>query len=180
MAKAFQLEFATKPGGVQLSRIFAGLEEFPKDLTEPLEKVSDDYYETQKKTFASGGSFEGKPAWKALSQRYAVDKANEAPGQGILVRTGILRDAATDKEARGAIHNLTKKTLEVGIDIKVEGGWNLAALHTVGTETMPKRPPILFSKPERNRWVRFFRDFFGEGLKDAVGAQPRKFQRVKV
>ena len=174
LAKGFQLRFETSPGGVQLSRIFAGLDKIPRDMKVPLQEVSDEFYESQKKTFDVQGGFEGKPRWKALQREYAARKAREFPGKPILVRLGSFRDSLTSPTGTRAIHKLGKKELIVGTDLPVEGGFNLGVLHQEGTETMQARKVILFSKNQRERWVRIFRDWLGDRI-DASVSQQRQF-----
>lgn len=178
-SKAIQVKFQVEPDDVQLSRVFTGLRRIPENLDEPLKLIEKDFYTGQKKTFLTQGAFEGKERWAALSPRYESRKAREFPGKPILVRTGALRRAATNPGDPNAIVNREGAGLEVGIGLRVPGGWNLGLLHQLGTRaphSMPIRKVIDLTKKQRARWVRIYRDFLVEEIDESV-SQTRKFVR---
>lgn len=125
---------------------------------ESLEQIAKDYYVGEKSTFSAEGAFEGKPSWAQLSPEYERRKKEKYGNQPILVRTGSLRKAVTNRNARGSIFRLTKLSLVVGANIPV-GGWNLAMLHQLGTSKMPAREVVRITPTQEKRWIRIFRDF---------------------
>lgn len=87
-------------------------------------------------------SSEGEGSWAPLSSSYAGQKAEEFPGQPILVREGDLLEWMS---------NPTMAAKLVGPDVlqwvngrsTPDGRWNVAELHREGTGTMPARSPVL-------------------------------------
>lgn len=84
--------------------------------------------------FETQGAFAGRP-WVPLQPKYAIFKAQHAPGRRILNFTGEMRRAVTSPK-----RSVTARTLTLEIDDpKLE-------YHQEGTSRMPARP-VLFGTP---------------------------------
>lgn len=85
---------------------------------------------------------EGEGSWAPLSLEYAARKAEQFPGQPILVREGELRDWLTNPVK--AMRITSPETMQWINDRNTpDGRWNLAELHQEGTDTMPARDPVI-------------------------------------
>lgn len=80
-------------GEVQISRKLLGLASTIQDFTPALEKSSEDLLEIiSYDVFESEGAAIDEP-WAQLSPGYAKWKERKYPGNGILVRTGLMQDS---------------------------------------------------------------------------------------
>lgn len=123
------------------------------DLTTLWPKIEADFYETEKRLFASRGSTGATGAWAPLSPAYAARKARTHPGRGILVREGDLRASLTGPSARGSFRRATSTSLTIGTsDPK-------AVYHKHGTSRMPARPPISVTPDDAKRWAEMAREW---------------------
>lgn len=85
---------------------------------------------------------EGEGSWAPLSLEYATWKAQNFPGQPILVREGELRDWLTNPAK--AMRITSPETMQWVNDRNTpDGRWNLAELHQQGMDTMPARDPVI-------------------------------------
>jgi hypothetical protein len=87
-----------------------------------------------KRQFDTQGAFAGRP-WTPLTAQYSLIKQRLAPGRGLLVFTGAMRQAASRPQ-----RTATARTLTLTIDDpKIE-------YHQEGTSKMPARP-VVFGSP---------------------------------
>jgi len=125
-----------------------------ENLRSWFEQLATDFYAFETAVFAAEGAHEGLPGWKSLTEKYARWKNRRHAGARILVQTGALRDALTDRGAPGAIYELTDDYLRMGADRRTaDGRWNIGWLHQRGTANMPARPPLRLSNLRIKRWI---------------------------
>lgn len=124
----------------------------------PFGDIANDYYAGEHATFVSEGAFEGKPSWAPLSAMYEKWKRSRWGIQPLLVASGALRMAATERSAAGSVFRMDDTSLAMGADVPV-GGWNLANLHQQGTGKMPAREIIRITPAQEKRWVKVIHDF---------------------
>lgn len=117
------------------------LEAFAAKLEAPVpmfEEISRELAAAEQQWFSS----EGAGSWEPLSLEYAERKAQEFPGQPILVASGELRDWLTNPAK--AMHLETPNVMQWVNDRSTpDGRWNLAELHRDGTDKMPARDPVV-------------------------------------
>lgn len=120
-----------------------------KDLRVPLEDIATDFYQTEKKIFASGGKPE---KFEALSPRYEKWKSINFPGRGIMVLHGNLRGALIghpkDLSKAQPIRNIKKQSGELG----ASGPY--VNRHQEGTHGMPQRKIVQLTETTKRRWGR--------------------------
>ena len=111
------------------------------DMSDVWPEVGDLFSSRQKSLFDKGG----RPKWKPLSPRYIMKRRNEGLSGRILVRTGLLRDAATSATPA----KTSPKFAVFGPAGRTAPHW---VLHKHGTKRMPKRDPLpTFTKKERGQ-----------------------------
>lgn len=116
-----------------------------KDFRPIWPDIAREFWAIQKEQFDS----HGHGNWAPLSPRYAAWKAQHYPGQGLLVREGTLRNAATG----GTGHTMQEapNTLELGW--KVAPYW---IFHQRGTGRMPRRKVIDLREEDKIRIMKTF------------------------
>lgn len=161
-------------GKVELNRVLTGIADDLQDWRPALNEMADDWYRNQGAIFYAAGAHEGLPGWEALSPRYALWKGINYPGRPMLVLSGRLRAAITQRGGRGAIERIKERELILGANVPV-GSFNLALLHQRGTRTMPARPVMRISQPQRNRFVSILHTYlFGQQMHDRVSRELRQ------
>lgn len=151
-------------GEMQLHRALLGRVRLTSDFTPVFRQIRDDYHDMEEAAFAKEGGYEGNPAWKPLSAKYAAWKAKHFPGAKILYRTGALFQALTG--GSGSVEEIKPFFLRLGGSVRV-GSYDLGGLHYTGTTRgMPARKPLLLSKTRKRRWLRFLTDHLRQEGKD--------------
>ena len=114
-----------------------------------LNKVADDFYETEKHVFETEGSYEGKPGWKKLKSQYEEAKQVEYPGTKILHRSGAMERSLTKRSDTNAVCRVTNNTLEIDSNVKTpDKKYKLYKLHQEGW----KKPEIVPREKSVLRW----------------------------
>lgn len=85
-------------GETQVARQFTLLDEFSRDLSEPLGQLMDQLLESVDAQFETEGAAAGSP-WEPLSDEYGQWKSEHYPGRPILVAEGDMKAAMLDKLA---------------------------------------------------------------------------------
>lgn len=93
------------------------------------EKFGDEFYEAEKRTFASA-------PWVPLSAKYAAQKRKKYGGKPILRATDKLYSSFTRKGAEGNVNRIRINEAEFGSSV------SYARFHQFGTGKMPARPPL--------------------------------------
>jgi hypothetical protein len=117
------------------------LESYAAKLAAPtamFEEIAQELSAAEQDWFSS----EGNGTWEPLSLEYAERKAQEWPGQPILVASGELRDWLVNPAK--AMRMTSPDSMQWVNDRSTpDGRWNLAELHRDGTDKMPKRDPVV-------------------------------------
>lgn len=147
-------------GEKQVSQRFLDLIADVSDMREPFEDVADEFLESEDATFQAEGAFEGKQKWQALDEKYSARKRSKFGSMSLLVASGALRSALTEKGADGNIRRVNKQTLEMGVNLPVNG-WNLGIIHQLGRKdgTLPPREVLRITEDQKKRWVNIFRTY---------------------
>lgn len=107
------------------------------------------YAAREKKLFAGGG----RPKWKPLAPDYIMNRRRDGLGGKILIRTGRLRDAATDPDPAKS----NTRMAVFGPAGRTAPHW---VLHKHGTSRMPKRDPLpALTKGERKQVREILADY---------------------
>jgi hypothetical protein len=161
-------------GRVELNRVLTGIADDLEDWRPALGEMADDWYRSQGAVFTAAGAHEGLPGWEPLSDRYAVWKRINYPGRPMLVLSGRLRAAVTQRGGRGAIERIRERELIIGANVPV-GSFNLALIHHRGTRRgLPARPLMRISQPQRRRFVGILHGYlFGQQMHDRVSRELR-------
>ncbi len=78
--------------------------------------------------------------WKPLDPQYASWKTENYGANGILVRTGDLKNSLTMNSSRGAVRDMGARTAYFGTNI------GYAKFHQAGTSNMAQREPLFLPK----------------------------------
>jgi hypothetical protein len=98
--------------------------------------------------------FEQSP-WRPLSKRYAAEKEKEAPGQGILRRSGAMYEALLEPR----VAELHPEFAEIGVRTGIGRSDLFYALFHQRGRGVPKRTIVKrFSADEREQWSDVIRD----------------------
>lgn len=160
MAEGLRFRFEIEPNDVLLSRAISRLGEYATDLRPLWDRIQEDLRDSERKQFDSEGKQSGRP-WAPLSPRYAAWKAKHYPGNGILVRTGRLRIAATGTGGELEVRKSQREFL-----------WRLlvpyAKYHQGGTSRMPQRRPVDLSDTRRRSWTKLLQRHLVEARNKAL------------
>jgi len=137
----FQLDFEPSPQSMQLA--FEGWAQLIDDWRPVWTDVLTLFLKHEKRSFDTQGESTGKK-WAALSPAYLAWKKRHFPGRPILVLTGALRLALTER-GPGWFQKSEKKDLEAGLDPNTPVG-KIGEWHAFGTDTMPARPPVRYDE----------------------------------
>lgn len=133
------------------------------DLRVPLILILDDWYDSEKDTFALAS----KGPYRDLNDLYKRTKARDAGFvYPILKRSGALERSVTQKGAPGSSFKVTKKNLAIGT--KVPYG----KFHQEGTASLPARPFLFVEGPfavgsqrgRVDRWIKILEEYLDEEL----------------
>ena len=120
------------------------------------DEASDVVYREIEQAFDS----EGYGTWQPLSPGYAARKRRERPGKGILRYDDNYFRAATSRAAQGSVHQVTGRSLRIGVrsDAFTE---QYPARHEEGGGRLPARPVFGLVRPRlRGPIRRAFRAYF--------------------
>jgi phage gpG-like protein len=126
-----------------------GLATRVEDLTPAWQEIHERFVEYEESWFQS----EGNGSWPQLSHDYAEWKHRHFPGEPILVRTGRLRDTATEPDIFIAEAN----RLILGTSDPV------AAAHQEGRGHLPVRKVIDVDDTEIDEWTEIIKQHILEG-----------------
>lgn len=84
-------------GEAQIARSFLLAEELSHDMSEPLGALMDQILDSVRAQFESEGTAAHGAHWAALSDEYAIWKAEHFPGRQLLVREGGMKGAMLNK-----------------------------------------------------------------------------------
>ena len=123
-------------GHKQYMRTLKKLEKSFSDYRRPLRAIAEDVRDFESERFK-------KQNWTSLSDltirmrtlRVGYYKKSPTGNPGILIWTGRLRDSLSVRDAPGNIEKVTKDSLLIGSNLKVEQ----PAIHNVGMGHIPKR-----------------------------------------
>lgn len=157
MVKDLRIHFEL-PGEQRFKRLFQHLEHVPDDFREPFEKMAEDFWHEEEKTFAEEG-----PGWAPLATSTRWDRVYNGypPAHPILVRSGALKASLTSGTDPNAVYEVYPDHLVLGTALKVPSGkYNLGAIHQYGatisrggsTWRVPKRPPIKMTDTLQRKW----------------------------
>lgn len=146
-----QLEIA---GDVQLSRTLLRFRQHAEDMSPAFEQIADDFYEIERRQFASEGVY-GSGGWKPLSPGYAARKSVLYPGKPILQATGALFESLTG--GRGAVKKVSRDELLLSTDDEK------APFHQRGTRKMPQRRPVELRSQDRKNMVKVLQRYLVSG-----------------
>jgi phage gpG-like protein len=141
-------------GKEKVVSILTSLKSRVKNLSPAFRSISDNFRETEKKTFDNQGR--GK-SWMPLSSTYAAWKAKHYPGRPIMVLTGDLKRSLTSRDANH-IERIRHQDMEIGTSDK-KGIW-----HQKGTSKMPARKLISPTASDKMEWVNIIRSYIVEKL----------------
>ena len=95
----------------------------------------------------------GYGSWSPLSPAYAIRKAKERPGKGLLRYDDTYFKAATKKSAFGSVYRVSRRGLVIDVNENLFPG-EYPALHEEGTSRLPARPVFGLVRPRVRRDVR--------------------------
>lgn len=146
-------------GEVQIHRRLEGLLANIEDLTPALERIAEHFYAHMREVFATEGGATAGGRWTGLAPDYAAWKAQFYPGQGILQRTGRLRESLTAPGAAGSIREMDRQGMTLGSDVRV-GQWSLGLIHQEGTRDGRLAPRRILDIPleVRGEWMDIVRE----------------------
>jgi phage gpG-like protein len=116
------------------------------DLTEPFNRIYEDFKESEKVIFDKEGTPEH---FKILKPTYSSWKNEHFPGRKIMQLTGALKRAMT----RGDIKKIEHDSAEFGTDIVY------AHRHQEGTFNMPKRKFVQIRYYQKIKWARIIHEW---------------------
>lgn len=90
--------------------------------------------------------------WPQLSEKYAIRKEMQYPGQPILVRTGRLKESMTSEGAEGNINIIAKTSAIFGTTVPY------GIYHDKGGDKIPKRNFSDISQRRRDIWIKQIED----------------------
>lgn len=128
-------------GEDQFARAFDRYDAQFDDLSNIWPDVRDEFWSIEKQQFRSEG-VAGGDKWKPLSPAYAKAKLRRYGAKPILQATGDLYASLTG-ETGDTFYQTTKTSIEIGTTLPY------ARYHQHGTDKMPARPPIRFSKQQQ-------------------------------
>ena len=101
------------PGEDKFHRLFQTWVDAVDDMTEPFEKMAEDFAEQEQKVFAEEG-----PGWKPLALSTQWDRLRHGylPSNPILVREGTLRASLTDLHDPLSAYTVSPNELTLGSD----------------------------------------------------------------
>lgn len=132
-------------GDKALMRHLGLLSQFVRSFKPALKDVADQVHEEEKRIFSSEGSYDGRKAWKKLSDKYQTRKNKIAPGKSILRLTDKLYKQATGKEG---VYEITDKKMETGVDVPY------SRVHQYGysKRNITARPYLTIGKTQAKKW----------------------------
>jgi phage gpG-like protein len=107
----------------------------------------DEFHAIMREQFASEGAH-GGAAWKPLSSAYSAWKAKQNVGRSILVFSGNLNSSLVKNGDPNEVFETDKTSMKIGTSDKK------AVWHHFGTQYLPERKIIKFSKEDSTRWVK--------------------------
>lgn len=116
------------------------------------EVLAERFLVIEKLQFESQG-VTGSGGWAPLTAAYLAEKVSKGYDPRILFRTHALFDSLTHHDAEGSIRRITPEFMEVGTDVKSEGGYVYPLAHQQG-HGVPVRKPVDFTELERRRWMK--------------------------
>lgn len=133
-------------GEAEYARAFSMTARLAEDLREPLQEAGEALIRAVGRQFESEGSAELGQRWQRLSPAYAAWKEARYPGRPILVRTGKMRGAATN---RAQALRITPRRLVYTVDSDY-------AIHHHRGEGVPSRRFVVLSSAARREIDRAF------------------------
>lgn len=118
-----------------------------RDLREPFQEISEDFFKAEEKNFRAKGT---PQLFRPLSPKYAAWKKKHFPGKPIMRLTDRLINSLTGKnqaDAQDTIRLIGKKAAEFGTAVPY------AHRHQAGTKGMPKRKIVQLTEKIKRRWM---------------------------
>lgn len=131
------------------------------DMREPFGDIADIIIESVQEQFTTEGAH-GGIRWAPLEPGYRLWKEHNYPGRPILVQTGVMRRAATDKQRTVTI--TPKRLLYEVHDDK-------AYWHQTGAGHLPERRLVNLTLAERRQWDRVFAHWLNDIRRGPIGAR---------
>jgi len=150
----------------RLKRRFASMVSRSNDFKPVFRWVFLELSEAHSRQFASQGAAGGFP-WKPLDPQYASWKLENYGANGILVRSGALRDSLTNlNSTRGAVRDIDAKKATFGTEVEY------AHYHWTGTRKMPSRKPLFVPRTFADRTAFMVGRYIVDGQDGLTAAIP--------
>lgn len=125
-------------------------------LRPALEKIGYRMLDDEERLFQSSGRTGGHP-WKPLARSTRVQKAKKGQPLKPLIATGHLMRSFSDRREPDNIFRLTDIYVIIGSSAPQ------ADLMAEGTEHMPARPPLMFTRLQQDYYYKILSDWVFEG-----------------